>query len=95
MNGAPEIVAAGICVVTISSTGTVVVNMPVCTHIGGMSETAADTTVLVCEQATKPRSGTTSSKDNNIYPCRPFRVPCLISSNEARQLHIAIHEQRT
>lgn len=43
--------------------------------LGPKSETAADTTVLVCRQATEAESGLTSSKDNNIHgPCRPFRV---------------------
>jgi hypothetical protein len=52
MDGAPEVVA-GICTVTISSTGYVCCNMLVLYPLGGMSETAADTTVLVCEQATQ------------------------------------------
>lgn len=52
MDGAPGVVA-GIRKVTISSTGYGCCNMLVQYPLGGMSETAADTTVLVCEQATQ------------------------------------------
>ena len=69
--------------------------MPVQYPLGGMSETAADTIVLVCEQATQAeRDHIIKNKiiTTTMDHAARFASPCLMSSNE--DFDIAIHEQR-